>query len=70
VFKAYLGAIGKYVPGRLERARCYAMVLRAMTVDYNRRALVKDSLLAISPQLFDLARTSKRLLQGNLRPQA
>src|SRR5690606_6497740 len=38
VFKAYFSAIDKYVPDFSERVRCYSAVLRAMTVDYNRRA--------------------------------
>lgn len=70
VFRAYFGAVDKYVPGLAERARCYAMVARAMTVDYNRRALIKDGLLVLSPQLFALIRASKRRLRGTLRPQA
>ncbi len=70
VFRAYFNAVEKYVPAFSERLYCYSLVVRAMTLDYNFRALVKDCLIAINPRLLMLARASKRRLLGSPRPQA
>ncbi len=64
VFRAYLAAVGKHVPSAAERLRCYAAVVRAMGVYYNRRALVKDVLFAINPGLLGFVSASKQLLAG------